>query len=185
MTSTGYSTVNIPSLSNLSLAVLILVMMIGGSTGTTTGGIKLIRLIIMAKSFYYKLKETVYPNSAIIYKKLGKNHLSSNLIVDAYIVGFIYVIHYIIGALFFISLGYDPFKSAFESVSLVANMGLSVNIVNHDLSLLGKLLGIFSMWVGRLEIIPIYILIILPTILKIKDKKEKIKRSSKKSMDKI
>jgi trk system potassium uptake protein TrkH len=67
----------------------------------------------------------------------------------------------------------------------VANMGLSVNIVNHDLSLLGKLLGIFSMWVGRLEIIPIYILIILPTILKIKDKKEKIKRSSKKSMDKI
>ena len=47
MTSTGYSTVNIPNLSNLSLAILIIIMMIGGSTGTTTGGIKLIRLVIM------------------------------------------------------------------------------------------------------------------------------------------
>ena len=74
------------------------------------------------------------------------------------------------GALFFISLGYDPFKSAFEAVSLVANMGLSVDIVSHDLNLLGKLLGIFSMWIGRLEIIPVYVLIILPMILKIKIK---------------
>jgi trk system potassium uptake protein TrkH len=130
----------------------------------------------MAKSFYYKLKETIYPNNAIIYKKLGKNHLSSNLIIDAYIVGFIYAIHYIIGTLFFISLGYDPFKSVFESVSLVANMGLSVNIVNHDLSLLGKLLGIFSMWIGRLEIVPIYVLIILPMILKIKNSKKAISK---------
>jgi trk system potassium uptake protein TrkH len=145
-------------------------MMIGGSTGTTTGGIKLIRLVIMFKSFYYKLKGAVYPSNAIIYKKLGKNHLSSNLIIDAYIVGFTYMLHYMFGTLFFISLGYDPFKSAFEAVSLVANMGLSVDIVSHDLNLLGKLLGIFSMWIGRLEIIPVYVLIILPMILKIKIK---------------
>jgi trk system potassium uptake protein TrkH len=170
MTSTGYSTINIPSLSNLSLAILIFIMMIGGSTGTTTGGIKLIRLVIMFKSFYYKLKGAVYPSNAIIYKKLGKNHLSSNLIIDAYIVGFTYMLHYMFGTLFFISLGYDPFKSAFEAVSLVANMGLSVDIVSHDLNLLGKLLGIFSMWIGRLEIIPVYVLIILPMILKIKIK---------------
>ncbi|WP_292460334.1 TrkH family potassium uptake protein [Methanothermococcus sp.] len=171
MTSTGYSTVNISNLSNASIAILIIVMMIGGSTGTTTGGIKLIRLAIMAKSFYYKLKEAIYPHNAVIYKKLGNNPLTPNLIIDAYIVGFIYVLHYIFGALCFISLGYDPFKSLFESVSLVANIGLSVNIVNYDLNPMGKLLGIFSMWVGRLEIIPVYVLIILPMILKIKEKK--------------
>ncbi len=180
MTSTGYSSVNIPSLDNLSIAILIIIMMIGGSTGTTTGGIKIIRAIIMAKSFYYKLKEVVYPNNAVIYKKLGKNPLSPNLIIDAYVMGFIYVLHYIFGTLFLISLGYDPFKSVFESVSLVANMGLSVNIVNIDLSLSGKLLGIFSMWIGRLEIIPVYVLIILPMILKIKDSKEYIKNNIEK-----
>ncbi|WP_421078100.1 TrkH family potassium uptake protein [Methanothermococcus sp. Ax23] len=176
MTSTGYSTVNIPNLSNLSLAILIIIMMIGGSTGTTTGGIKLIRFVIMVKSFYYKLKEAVYPHNAVIYKKLGNNPLTPNLIVDAYIVGFIYVLHYVLGTLFLISLGYDPFKSIFESVSLVANMGLSVNIVNHDLNPIGKLFGIFSMWVGRLEIIPVYVLIILPMILKIKDSKKVISK---------
>ncbi|AEH06245.1 TrkH family potassium uptake protein [Methanothermococcus okinawensis] len=172
MTSTGFSTVNIPNLSNLSIAILILVMMVGGSTGTTTGGIKLIRLAIMAKSFYYKLKEAVYPHNAVIYKKLGNNPLTPNLIVDAYIVAFIYVLHYILGTLLFISLGYEPFKSLFESVSLVANMGLSVNIISYNLNPIGKLLGIFSMWVGRLEIIPVYVLIILPMVLKIKDSKQ-------------
>ena len=130
----------------------------------------------MVKSFYYKLKEAVYPHNAVIYKKLGNNPLTPNLIVDAYIVGFIYVLHYVLGTLFLISLGYDPFKSIFESVSLVANMGLSVNIVNHDLNPIGKLFGIFSMWVGRLEIIPVYVLIILPMILKIKDSKKVISK---------
>ena len=130
----------------------------------------------MLKSFYYRLKEAVYPYNAVIYKKLGKNPLTPNLIVDAYIVGFLYMLHYMIGTLFLISLGYDPFKSIFEAVSLVANIGLSVNIVSYNLNPLGKLLGIFLMWVGRLEIIPVYVLIILPMILKIKDSKKAISK---------
>ncbi|MDK2789757.1 MAG: trk/ktr system potassium uptake protein [Methanothermococcus sp.] len=169
MTSTGYSTVNISDLSNTSLALLIFIMAIGGSTGTTTGGIKLIRLVIMFKSFYYRLKEAVFPQNTVIHKKLGDNPLSSNLIIDSFIIAFAYVFHYLVGALVLISLGYDPYRSIFESVSLVANIGLSVNIVNHELHPFAKLIGIFFMWVGRLEIIPIYVLIILPTILKIKD----------------
>ncbi len=181
MTSTGYSTVNISGLGNLSIAIIILIMMIGGSTGTTTGGIKIIRLVIMAKSFYYKLKGTIYPENAVIYKKLGDNPLPADLIVDTYVIGFVYILHYLLGTLVFIALGYNPFKSAFESVSLVANMGLSVNIVSYNMNIVGKLLGIFSMWVGRLEIIPVYVLIILPLILKLKDSKKhylkKIKNS--------
>lgn len=171
MTSTGYSTVSIPNLSNLSLFLLILIMMVGGATGTTTGGIKLIRLIIMIKSLYYNLYKTILPHNAIICKKIGKNMLFSNLIVDAYVVGFVYVLHYIITTLFLISMGYDPFKSFFESVSLVANMGLSVNIVNHSLNPLGKILGIFMMWVGRLEFISVYIFLfyLLKNILKKKN----------------
>jgi trk system potassium uptake protein TrkH len=79
-----------------------------------------------------------------------------------------------------ISLGYDPFLSVFESVSLVANMGLSVDIVNHSLHPVAKILGVFSMWVGRLEIIPIYVLIILPLYLKLKDVgKNKINKNRK------
>lgn len=180
MTSTGFSSVQISSLTNISIAVLIFVMAIGGGTGTTTGGIKLIRLVIMAKGFYYRLKEVVSPGNAIIYKKIGKNQLSDFLILDAFIIAFAYILHYLFGTLVLISLGYDPFLSVFESVSLVANMGLSVDIVNHSLHPVAKILGVFSMWVGRLEIIPIYVLIILPLYLKLKDVgKNKINKNRK------
>jgi len=160
ITSTGYSTVSIPNLSDLSLFVIILLMMVGGSTGTTTGGIKLIRVIIILKSFYYHLQRALLPPNVLICKKLGKNLLSQDLVADAAVVGFAYLIHYGITTMILISLGYPPFKSLFEGVSLVANMGLSVNIVDHSMNPLGKILGIFMMWVGRLEFIPVYVLIL-------------------------
>jgi len=160
MTSTGYSTVSIPNLSDLSLFVIVLLMMVGGSTGTTTGGIKLIRVIVVLKSFYYHLQRALLSPNVLICKKIGKNLLSQDLVVDASVVGFAYLIHYGITTGILISLGYSPFKSLFEGVSLVANMGLSVNVVNHSMSSLGKVVGIFMMWVGRLEFIPVYVLIL-------------------------
>ncbi|MBP2144376.1 trk system potassium uptake protein TrkH [Methanococcus voltae] len=169
MTSTGFSTVSMAGLSNISLAVVIFVMVIGGATGTTTGGIKLMRFLIMGKAFYYKLKESVLPAGSVVYKKIGKNIMSGNLITDAFIIGFGYVVHYIMASLMLIFLGYDPYKSLFEAVSMVANMGLSVNIVSSAMHPLAKLTGIISMWVGRLEIIPVYVLLILPAYLKLKD----------------
>lgn len=169
MTSTGFSTVKLSSLTNISIAVLIFVMAIGGATGTTTGGIKLIRLLIMSKGFYYRLKEVVSPGNSILSKKIGKNPLTDILLLDAFIITFGYVVHYVFASLVLITLGYDPYLSMFEAVSLVANMGLSVDIVSHSMHPIAKLMGIFSMWVGRLEIIPIYILIILPLYMKLKD----------------
>jgi len=160
ITSTGYSTVSIPNLNNLSLFIIVLLMMVGGSTGTTTGGIKLIRVIVILKSFYYHLQRALLPPNVLICKKIGKNLLSQDLVVDASVVGFAYLIHYGVTTMVLISLGYPPFKSLFEGVSLVANMGLSVDIVDHSMSPLGKIVGIFMMWVGRLEFIPVYVLIL-------------------------
>ncbi|MBW9223265.1 cation transporter, partial [Methanothermococcus sp. SCGC AD-155-E23] len=81
-------------------------------------------------------------------------------LVDASLIAFAYLIHYGITTLILISLGYPPFESLFEAVSLVANMGLSVDVVNHSMNPLGKLVGIFMMWVGRLEFLPVYVLIL-------------------------
>jgi len=160
ITSTGYSTVSIPHLSDLSLFILVLLMMVGGSTGTTTGGIKLIRVIVILKSLYYHIQRALLPPNALICRRIGKYLLSQDLLVDASLIAFAYLIHYGITTLILISLGYPPFESLFEAVSLVANMGLSVDVVNHCMSPLGKLVGIFMMWVGRLEFLPVYVLVL-------------------------
>ncbi|HIP83900.1 MAG TPA: TrkH family potassium uptake protein [Methanothermococcus okinawensis] len=160
ITSTGYSTVSIASLSDLSLFIILLLMMIGGSTGTTTGGIKLIRLIVILKSLYYHIQRALLPPNVLICKRIGKSPLSQDLVIDASVIGFAYLIHYCITTIFLISLGYLPFKSLFEGVSLVANIGLSLNVVNHSMHPLGKILGIFMMWAGRLEFIPVYVLLL-------------------------
>ena len=163
MTSTGYSTVDITKLGTFSLGLLILIMMVGGAAGTTTGGIKLIRLIIILKSYYYKILKSVLPPQSVVVEKLyNGNILTKNVIVETYIIGTLYIVHYLLGWIIFVFLGYDGFKSLFESVSLMANMGLSVGIVSDHLNLIGKLLGIFLMWCGRLEIIPVYVLLLMP-----------------------
>ncbi|ABR54647.1 cation transporter [Methanococcus vannielii SB] len=172
MTSTGFLTTSTSNLTNISIALLIFIMAVGGATGTTTGGIKLVRLYIMIKGFYYRLKEAVSPSNSIISKKIGNNILEDSLILDAFLISFGYMLHYIFSALSLIALGYDPYLSIFEAVSLVANIGLSVGIVSHSMHPIAKILGIFSMWVGRLEIIPIYVLIILPLYMRLKSVKK-------------
>ena len=96
---------------------------------------------------YYGLKEVVSPGNSILSKKIGKNPLTDILLLDAFIITFGYMVHYVFASLVLITLGYDPYLSMFEAVSLVANMGLSVDIVSHSMHPIAKLMGIFSMWV--------------------------------------
>jgi len=172
MTSTGYSTVNISNFNIFSIGLLIIIMMIGGSAGTTTGGIKLIRLAIILKTYYYKILKSILPPNTIIVEKLNYNNkiINKDIVNDSYIIASFYFIHYLFGWLLLMFLEYDGFKSLFESVSLAANIGLSVGIVNDSLNPIGKIFGIFLMWVGRLELIPVYVLILLPYILCKKNK---------------
>ncbi|AEF96345.1 TrkH family potassium uptake protein [Methanotorris igneus] len=168
MTSTGYTTIDIKGLDNLSIAILIFLMAIGGGAGTTTGGIKIIRFLVMVKTFYYELKEIFFPPSAVIHEKLGNVVLDYKVIRESFVIGFVFVMHYIFTAMVFIALGYDPYKSIFEAVSLTSNIGMSMGIVNINMPLIGKIVGILAMWIGRLEILPIYVFVLLPIVNKIK-----------------
>ena len=57
----------------------------------------------------------------------------------------------------FCLFGYDPFRSLFAAVSLQGNNGLELGIINHTLNPALKLVSIFDMWTGRLEIYPVLI----------------------------
>ncbi|WP_250543652.1 TrkH family potassium uptake protein [Methanocaldococcus lauensis] len=159
MTSTGFTTINIANLSNLSLFLIIFLMFIGGGAGTTTGGVKIIRFLVILKAMYYEIKEVIYPKSAVIYEHLDNIELDYKIIREAFVIFFLYGITSFFIALTFIFLGYGPYKSIFDAVSFVSNIGMCLGVVTLKTPTIGKIAGIIGMWVGRLEFIPVLVLL--------------------------
>ena len=59
----------------------------------------------------------------------------------------------------FLYFGYDPFQSLFDIISTQGNVGLSLGVIGPGLPDTIKIVLTFLMWIGRLEIIPVLILI--------------------------
>jgi trk system potassium uptake protein TrkH len=57
----------------------------------------------------------------------------------------------------FCLFGYDPFRSLFAAMSLQGNNGLELGVINHTLNPILKVVSMFDMWTGRLEIYPVLI----------------------------
>ena len=65
MTTTGFSTVDYMYWKPLTWVILLIVMLTGASAGSTSGGIKMIRVVISAKACYYEFKRLIHPNAVI------------------------------------------------------------------------------------------------------------------------
>ena len=158
MTSTGFTTINIGNLSTLSLFLIIFLMLIGGGAGTTTGGVKIIRFLVILKALWYEIKEIIYPKSAVIHEHLNSMELNYKIIREAFVVFFLYCLSSFLTALIFIALGYSPYNAIFDAVSFTSNIGMSLGVVTLKTPLIGKIAGIVAMWIGRLEVIPVLVL---------------------------
>jgi trk system potassium uptake protein TrkH len=158
MTSTGFTTINISNLSNLSLFLIIFLMLIGGGAGTTTGGVKIIRFLVILKALYYEIREVIYPKSAVIYECLDNIELDYHIIREAFVVFFLYCLSSFLMALTFMYLGYSPYESIFDAISFTSNIGMSLGVITINSPVIGKIAGIIAMWIGRLEIIPVLVL---------------------------
>jgi len=144
----------------LGLLAIIFAMMIGGCVCSTTGGIKLMRLGIVFKSFFMEIKRWMMPFRAVYRNRF--HHLQSLVLSDkrmkeAYLFFFIFLFTYVAGAIIAMGFGYPAQEALFESVSATANVGLSVGITSPTMPLVLKLVYIFQMWAGRLEFISIFV----------------------------
>ena len=157
---TNLSGKELNNFSSLSLITIIFAMMIGGGICSTTGGIKLLRLGIIFKTFFMEIKRWMMPQKSVYkdsFHHLQNLLLSDRRIRDAYIIFTFFIFTYIAGAIVGIIYGYPPLLSLFESVSATANVGLSVGITSPSMPLFLKLFYIFQMWIGRLEFLSIFV----------------------------
>ncbi len=167
ITTTGYSTVDFNTWPTFSKTVLVLLMFIGASAGSTGGGIKVSRIVILAKSVKKELKQYLHPHSVSKIKMDGKpvEHevvRSINVFLIAYLL--IYALSMLI-----VSLDNFDFTTTFTSVAAtINNIGPGLDLVGPAanfgiLSVPSKLVLIFDMLAGRLEIFPLLLLFVPDT----------------------
>ena len=162
ITTTGASVASVDAMASWPAFVIICLMalmLIGGSSGSTVGAIKLVRAITFFKGIYASIKEILSPEGRIIPVKLNGNVISEKAIGEAGKFIVLYMIIIFITWALFCLFGYDPFKSLFASMSLQGNNGLELGIINHTMNPILKIVSMFNMWTGRLEIYPALVLL--------------------------
>lgn len=163
ITTTGFATADFNHWPLFSQVILVCLMFCGACAGSTGGGIKVSRLLILGKIAKKELKHMISPRSVNSIKFEGKT-------VDQEVfsgVGAYFIVYTIVFAFSFLVLALDPildFTSSFTAVAAcLNNVGPGLGIVGPagnfgDLSILSKIALIFDMLAGRLELFPMLML---------------------------
>ena len=139
------------------LICLMCLMITGGSNGSTVAAIKLVRMITYFKGVYRHIREIMSPEGRVVPVKLHGHTIPEKAIAQAGSYITLYMMFIMFTWALFCLFGYDPFRSLFSAMSLQGNNGLDLGIINYTLNPILKLVSIFDMWTGRLEIYPVLI----------------------------
>ncbi len=161
ITCTGFRTADIHQWTPTAHIILIIAMIAGGTAGSTSGGIKTMRVIMMVKGVGWWLKKIALPREAVITYRIGNRTLTEdhknaeleevslllNLWIVFLLVGVVVLLHVV-------PAGFNLDDVILEVASAQSNAGLSTGITTASLPAAGKIMLIINMWIGRLEIIP-------------------------------
>ncbi|TDX48989.1 TrkH family potassium uptake protein [Orenia marismortui] len=163
LTTTGYGTrdINAAFFPALAKQLLLLLMLIGGCVGSTSGGIKLIRVVILNKLFKRELKKISYPKRAVLPVVVDGNIISDSEIFRVIALLFGWLLLIVIGggitALTSDLPAWNSFSGIFSALGNIGPFYFSVEKM-QSLSITIKITYIIAMLAGRLEILPIFII---------------------------
>lgn len=162
ITTTGFATTDFDKWPELSKTILVVLMFIGASAGSTGGGIKVSRIMILLKSIVKEIKISAHPKSTHKVKMDGRTieHETirgANVFMISYLLIFAF-------SLLAVSLDNMDFTTNFTAVAATINnvgpglagVGPTQNFGSY--SAFAKLVFIFDMLIGRLEIFPLLVL---------------------------
>ena len=163
ITTTGYSTVDFDAWPELSRMVLLILMMIGGCSGSTAGGIKVYRIVLLMKQFKKELSVLRHPREVKVLRMDGSTVKESVMRSTNVFISIYFVIFFI--SLLLISIENYDFTTGFTAVTAtINNIGPGLSLVGPScnygfFSPYSKIILIFDMLTGRLELFPVLLLI--------------------------
>lgn len=167
ITTTGFYTADYELWPELSKAVLLTVMFIGACAGSTGGGIKVCRFVILCKSIRQEIRKILHPNVVTMVKINGKKVNNDTMKgINTFFAAYIFIL---VISVLIVSIDNFDFATSFSGVlTTINNVGPGISKVGpvenfHMFSPLSKLVFCFDMLVGRLEIFP-YLLLLSPDL---------------------
>lgn len=167
ITTTGFYTADFELWPQLSQVILLTVMFVGACAGSTGGGIKVCRFVILCKSIRQELKKILHPNAVTVVKMNGKKVSAETLRgINVYFAAYIFIM---VLSVILVSIDNFDFATSFSGVlTTINNVGPGISKVGpvdnfYMFSPLSKIVFSFDMLVGRLEIIP-FLLMLSPDL---------------------
>ncbi|MCF7567667.1 TrkH family potassium uptake protein [Sabulilitoribacter arenilitoris] len=162
ITTTGFITADFTMWTPFLVVFFFGLMFLGGSAGSTSGGVKVVRHLLMIKNGFLEFKRTLHPN-AIVPVRYNKRAVSGDIVFNILAFFILYMLSFIIGALGFSMMEIDFRSSIGLAASSLGNVGPALGDfgpVNSYATLpsTGKLWCAFLMLLGRLELFTVLIL---------------------------
>ena len=161
MTTTGYATVDFNQWPTYSRMILVLIMFTGACAGSTGGGIKISRFIIYSKAVSKELRRMIQPRSVRHLRMDGKT-VGDSVLQNTFVYLVVFVMIYAVSMLLVSLNGFDTTTTLTAVAATINNIGPGLNLVGPagtyaNFSWLSKIVLIFDMLAGRLEIYPLMI----------------------------
>ena len=162
VTTTGFVSADFTLWTPFLLVFFFGIMFLGGSSGSTSGGVKVVRHLLMIKNGFLEFKRTLHPN-AILPVRYNKKAISEKIVFNVLAFFILYMLSFIIGALGFSMIGLD-FESAIGvAASSLGNVGPALGDFGptanfYSMPTIGKWWCSFLMLIGRLELFTVLIL---------------------------
>ncbi|MBD3165723.1 TrkH family potassium uptake protein [bacterium] len=162
-TTTGYATADFELWQPLAQVWLVSLMLIGGMAGSTGGGMKTARAMILLRQARVELHKMVHPET--IYPiRIGRKSVSNEIVQNILAFFQLYVMIAIFATLFMAALGLDLVTSLTSVIACMSNIGPGLGEVGPTdnyaaIPMVGKWMLTFLMIVGRLEIYTVFVLL--------------------------
>lgn len=161
LTTTGFSTVSYSNWNSFGMIILISLMLIGGGTCSTAGGIKQFRVYLLLKSLAWEVKRYFMPKTAVQEHALWEGNRrvfwDDSRFRQVAIFVFLYLAAFGLGVMILCSYGYTLNDALFEFASALGTVGLSVGVTTATMPNVVLWAEIFAMFLGRLEFLVVIV----------------------------
>lgn len=162
VTTTGYATADYLLWTPFLTMLIFALFFFGGSAGSTGGGIKIMRIVLLSKNGYYELKRLIHPH-AIIPVKFNKHSVESKIITNVLAFFMLYMVIFFVSSILFTLIEPDMESSMGAVATSLGNIGPGLGSVGpaenfYHIKPIGKWFLSFLMLLGRLELFTVLVL---------------------------
>ncbi|WP_457597446.1 TrkH family potassium uptake protein [Hydrogenimonas sp.] len=162
MTTTGFATIDYGSWSHLAVALIFLAMFVGGNAGSTAGGVKVIRYLVIFRTLFAEFKRILHP-SALINVYIDRKKIDRQVMGSVFGFFILFTLTVAAVSIYIYARGYDEMTAISGALALVGNIGPGFSHVGpaDNFGFFGdmdKLIFSAAMIVGRLECFTVFIL---------------------------